>query len=446
MLMMLLVAKPLALGSIEAMERVLCLDVDDFGREGYALDEDFPLPVDIAGESDIPKYLPKVSSYGTVVVSDGSFQEKSFCQRVGPKLQQVFQKGGTVVILGYCGVFQVPETLNKLFGCSWKFAAYTREDFKETQHFKDHFSRGPTILKDMKSNLLAVGAKEAMYVPTTCSETFTPVAVHTGANGGRLAYFGFPNCGFREQRKNCLLLEEICCNARKPATTKFLAPCEICFTQATIKSEFKNGKSLEETACQLACSDIQKRDLPMIQVVQHSDGFMYSLDNRRLAVLRLLQLSGIIRGIKVLIIPMDERQWRKKFDPQSNHMQIRVRGVNLIIGSSLETTTFFLGKIRSARASHHAMALVTTILDEMDSDDETSQAGAGYPAGRQRKRHILQYSKAELRMMGWTGDQYLSRSQKRMTPYIPGMDSDSDFSYDDLHEMPEHLLPKSWKP
>lgn len=184
----------------------------------------------------------------------------------------------------------------------------------------------------------------------------------------------------------------------------------------------------------------------MIQVVQHSDGFMYSLDNRRFAVLRLLQLSGIIRGIKVLIIPMDERQWRKKFDPQSNHMQIRVGGVNLIIGSSLETTTFFLGKIRSARASHHAMALVTTILDEMDSDDETSQAGAGYPTGRQRKRHILQYSKAELRMMGWTGDQYLSRSQKRMTPYIPGMDSDSDFSYDDLHEMPEHLLPKSWKP
>ena len=101
--------------------------------------------------------------------------------------------------------------------------------------------------------------------------------------------------------------------ARKPATTKFLAPCEICFTQATIKSEFKNGKSLEETACQLACSDIQKRDLPMIQVVQHSDGFMYSLDNRRLAVFRLLQLTGIIRGIKVLIIPMDERQWRKKF-------------------------------------------------------------------------------------------------------------------------------------
>ena len=32
------------------------------------------------------------------------------------------------VILGYCGVFAVPETLNKLFGCSWKFAAYTREE------------------------------------------------------------------------------------------------------------------------------------------------------------------------------------------------------------------------------------------------------------------------------------------------------------------------------
>lgn len=256
---------------------------------------------------------------------------------------------------------------------------------------------------------------------------------------------------------------EIPCSSRSGPAARFFEPCEILFTQATIKSKFKNGKSLEETACQLACSDIQKRDLPMIRVVRH-EGFMYSLDNRRLAVFRLLQLTGIIRRIKVLVVPMDEKQWRSKFDPESDHTQIRVRGLNLLIGSSLETTTFPLEKIRRAGAfAHDATAVLELLLHEMDSDDEamSPQVKAGYPrpddqheasgdragrSGRKRRRHILQYSKSELMTLGWTGEQYFSHSQRRMAPYIAGMDSDSDYSYDDLHNVPEHLLPKTWKP
>ena len=64
---------------------------------------------------------------------------------------------------------------------------------------------------------------------------------------------------------------------------------------------------------------------------------------------------------------------------------------------------------------------------------------------RQRSRHILQYSKEELRRMGWRGETYFSRSQNgRAAPYIDDMDSDSDYSYDDLSGVPEHLLSKSW--
>ena len=440
------------------MKGVLCIGVDDFALQGYGLDDEgFPLPVDIVDEADIAGILPRVTSYDIVVVGDASFQSSTFSLQVGPKLKQVFDKAGTVVVLGYFGVFAVPETLSRLFGCRWKFAAYTREEFKATRNFRDHFRNGPQSLRYLKSNLLAVGPGEAMYVPTTCAETYTPVAVHTGSNGGRLVYFGTPN--FEDDF--CELLQEICYNSSLPAG-KFFPPCAVLFTQASIKSEFKNGKSLEETACQLACSDMQKRDLPMIQVVQHVDGFMYSLDNRRLAVFRLLQLTGIIRRIKVLVVPMDHRQWRNKFDNESDHTQIRVRGVNFIIGSSLETTTFPLERIRSAAGSARHVAALAVLLAEMESDEETSettkaQAKAGYPrpgvetvvpraAGRQRRKHILQYSKTELINMGWTGEQYLSHSQRRMAPYIPGMDSDSDYSYDDLQNVPEHLLPKSWKP
>ena len=60
----------------------------------------------------------------------------------------------------------------------------------------------------------------------------------------------------------------------------------------------------------------------------------------------------------------------------------------------------------------------------------------GGSSGRPRARHILQYSKAELRSMGWRGETYFSRSQNRMAPFIEGMDSDSDNSYNDLSEVP----------
>ena len=66
-------------------------------------------------------------------------------------------------------------------------------------------------------------------------------------------------------------------------------------------------------------------------------------------------------------------------------------------------------------------------------------------SGRPRAKHILQYSKAELQAMGWSGEQYFSRSQNRMAPYVSDMDSDSDYSYDDVSNVAEHLLPQSWR-
>ena len=40
-------------------------------------------------------------------------------------------------------------------------------------------------------------------------------------------------------------------------------------------------------------------------------------------------------------------------------------------------------------------------------------------ARRRRKKHILQYTKQELRRLGWDGQQYMSHSQRRFAPYSP---------------------------
>jgi tetratricopeptide (TPR) repeat protein len=65
---------------------------------------------------------------------------------------------------------------------------------------------------------------------------------------------------------------------------------------------------------------------------------------------------------------------------------------------------------------------------------------------RVKRKHILQYTKKELKDLGWDGQTYFSRSQGgRSAPFIQHYDSDSDYEYDDLSDVPEHLLPSTWQ-
>jgi len=120
-----------------------------------------------------------------------------------------------------------------------------------------------------------------------------------------------------------------------------LPPCAIRFTQNTIKGEFQDGRSLLDIATRLADALMEKRDIEMIKVVKHDDGLYYSLDNRRLAVFRLLELAGKTRQIKARLTPMSVSEWRRKFDTQTAGVSIRVRGPErYVIGASKADTSF----------------------------------------------------------------------------------------------------------
>mmetsp|Transcript_37900 Transcript_37900/g.80533 ORF Transcript_37900/g.80533 Transcript_37900/m.80533 type:complete len:456 (+) Transcript_37900:106-1473(+) len=158
----------------------------------------------------------------------------------------------------------------------------------------------------------------------------------------------------------------------------FKPPCDIRFTQSSIKASFMDGRTLEETACQLARSEIQKRDVTMVKVVNH-EGSWYSLDNRRLAVFRLLQFVGKIRCIKAEVVEKDLREWNKKFDTKTGGTTIVVRGTQHVVGLSISTTTFPLERIRQASMTSSSVQLqrcaygLPAILQEMDSDDEDNE-------------------------------------------------------------------------
>jgi len=173
-----------------------------------------------------------------------------------------------------------------------------------------------------------------------------------------------------------------------------IPPCDIRFTQSTIKDAFQDGRSLSDVAGKLAHRDIEKREITMIKIVKHTDGHFYSLDNRRLAVFRLLQLSGKTRRIKAEVIIKPPAEWRRKFDTQCNGMSVRVRGPHrYTVGHTKETTSFPFPGAKASRnddalfkrvgGAHIAMACVAVlaettvteatvaeILEGMDSDIE----------------------------------------------------------------------------
>jgi len=70
----------------------------------------------------------------------------------------------------------------------------------------------------------------------------------------------------------------------------------------------------------------------------------------------------------------------------------------------------------------------------------------GHMASHSKRKHILQYTKQELRDLGWDGSTYFSRSQGgRPAPYVEGHESDSDYEYDDLRDVSEDQLQFTWQ-
>ena len=128
-------------------------------------------------------------------------------------------------------------------------------------------------------------------------------------------------------------------------------PSSIMFTQDSIKDRFQDGNTLLETALQIARQDIGKRDIRMITVVAFSDGRLFALDNRRLAVFRLLEMCGRVGTIKVEVVPLSRwaGEWDKKMTSTNGGAFIRIRSGNYRIGRNKQETNFpWLEQIRTA--------------------------------------------------------------------------------------------------
>ncbi|KAL3902586.1 MAG: hypothetical protein SGILL_010775, partial [Bacillariaceae sp.] len=133
-------------------------------------------------------------------------------------------------------------------------------------------------------------------------------------------------------------------------------PSKIMFTQDSIKERFQDGHSLLDTALQIARQEVGKRDIPMISVVTAENGRLFALDNRRLAVFRLLEMSGRVRTIKVEVVPGSRwaNEWNRKVTTTNGGVSVVLRPRRqLEIGRTENESVLpvvWLSQIRSARS------------------------------------------------------------------------------------------------
>ena len=161
----------------------------------------------------------------------------------------------------------------------------------------------------------------------------------------------------------------------------FCRPSEIRFTQQKCSPTFgdRDGHgslTIGETAAEVAAKEIHKRDIPMIRIVEAEaeGGKLYSVDNRRLGVFRLLEMTGKTKIVKVEAVAMSDlhkKEWKNKFSTQTDGLIIEVLGRNGQnygrIGTTRSNTTYPLPPISSSRSSSWS-------IEDLESEDETGPA------------------------------------------------------------------------
>lgn len=194
---------------VRRLKKVLFLGISELVVDGtYRANEELWGGVTVDDKDDHKPFLnieedndgsPEQSfyDYEALVIQDEYF-DCCFVE-LAVTLRNYYRNGGSVIVLGVHGIYSAPESMNKVFGCQWRFAAYTAFTFQTTEAAKTLFQGKVETVEYTKANLLSVSPlEEAMYLPIPVEENdsegsddddpteppkLTPVAIHTEVLG-----------------------------------------------------------------------------------------------------------------------------------------------------------------------------------------------------------------------------------------------------------------------
>eukprot|EP00415_Alexandrium_ostenfeldii_P001621 UN1621 len=86
---------------------------------------------------------------------------------------------------------------------------------------------------------------------------------------------------------------------------------------------------------------MKKSNVPMIRVVRQASGRVVTLDNRRLAVYKMVALAGKCSKIKVSVVPLDkvEGELRRRSDSRVEGLSVTVRGTDKTVHADGSVTS-----------------------------------------------------------------------------------------------------------
>jgi translation initiation factor 1A len=113
-------------------------------------------------------------------------------------------------------------------------------------------------------------------------------------------------------------------------------PSLVRFTQSSISPVFRNLCPIEKTIVNIMRGRLDFSDIEIIRCTEQ-DGKVYSLDNRRLYVARVLHTMGVIESIWVVLVPFDhpvhvqrvvdgQTIWQRKYTTTNRGQWVKVNG------------------------------------------------------------------------------------------------------------------------
>ena len=119
--------------------------------------------------------------------------------------------------------------------------------------------------------------------------------------------------------------------ARKSLRKMKIGQALQCFVAQPSAIVTGNGSTtIGQTAAQVAAREIHQRNISMIRIVEAEaeGGTLYSVDNRRLGVFWLLEMTSKTKNVKVEAVAMSDLEWKEKFSTQTDGLIIEVSDGN----------------------------------------------------------------------------------------------------------------------
>jgi hypothetical protein len=122
-------------------------------------------------------------------------------------------------------------------------------------------------------------------------------------------------------------------------TVTEMKPSELRFTHDSVKGDFQDGHSMDETLKQVIDGTIPISRIPPLVVMYYQGAWYVVRGNRRLYLYQKLESNGKLRYVKVLQKNFDEKLFNRQYTSKNKGLSVRLRGdkyledrLNRIIG------------------------------------------------------------------------------------------------------------------